>query len=596
MLRLIDALCRRRGDARSSARPARAAGASFAWQGASTGSGSAATACAKSRAETCSRCGAVREAATRDEHGQPLCPHCLITDPANQETCVGCGRRRPVSVRTADGPLCGTCLPAGADPDLLDLRRSARPCVISKATGQPWCHACQQRWIRCAGCGQVAPIRGGTLDRAGLRDLHPPRPRFWHSCPGCGQPGRLRHRRCARCSVTQRLHELLADDTGTIRPSCRPCTEHLAATRAARHRAAPGSTKAPRPRSCVSSRRTRAHPRRARRAARRQDRSAPAQRPGRHRHAARPRRAPGPARTLDHRHHRRTRRSRPAAAAAPLRHLAPAAPAAPPHTTAPTPPTARRRRPAARPSRDHPAGLAHRPRPSLPATARQGDLDTWLTSEQRHTAARPGTSCAGPRQPEADQPRFRRHQMGRPDRRHRHRGPLGTGPPAAARRHHQTRRPRRRAARPALRPMARRDQPPHPRPRRHRRTTRCRLRLGREPVVLPEPLAALVRELVASRRGHAALGDREPRRGCSPAGDPADPISAVRTSPNGSANSDSAPAGPLHRAVPASPPNCPPPCSPALLGIHISVAVAWQRASSGDWTNYAAEVSRRTDR
>jgi hypothetical protein len=30
-----------------------------------------------------------------------------------------------------------------------------------------------------------------------------------------------------------------------------------------------------------------------------------------------------------------------------------------------------------------------------------------------------------------------------------------------------------------------------------------------------------------------------------------------------------------------------------MLGIHISVAVKWQRASSGDWTNYAAEVSRR---
>jgi hypothetical protein len=26
-----------------------------------------------------------------------------------------------------------------------------------------------------------------------------------------------------------------------------------------------------------------------------------------------------------------------------------------------------------------------------------------------------------------------------------------------------------------------------------------------------------------------------------------------------------------------------------LLGIHISVAVAWQRASSGDWTSYAAD-------
>ncbi|MCW2649742.1 MAG: hypothetical protein JWR32_718 [Mycobacterium sp.] len=30
-----------------------------------------------------------------------------------------------------------------------------------------------------------------------------------------------------------------------------------------------------------------------------------------------------------------------------------------------------------------------------------------------------------------------------------------------------------------------------------------------------------------------------------------------------------------------------------MLGIHITVAVAWQRASAGDWTDYAAEISRR---
>jgi hypothetical protein len=30
-----------------------------------------------------------------------------------------------------------------------------------------------------------------------------------------------------------------------------------------------------------------------------------------------------------------------------------------------------------------------------------------------------------------------------------------------------------------------------------------------------------------------------------------------------------------------------------MLGIHISVAIAWQRASAGDWIHYAAEVSRR---
>jgi hypothetical protein len=31
-----------------------------------------------------------------------------------------------------------------------------------------------------------------------------------------------------------------------------------------------------------------------------------------------------------------------------------------------------------------------------------------------------------------------------------------------------------------------------------------------------------------------------------------------------------------------------------MLGIHITAAVAWQRASRGDWTSYAAGVSRRT--
>jgi hypothetical protein len=32
-----------------------------------------------------------------------------------------------------------------------------------------------------------------------------------------------------------------------------------------------------------------------------------------------------------------------------------------------------------------------------------------------------------------------------------------------------------------------------------------------------------------------------------------------------------------------------------MLGIHINVAVAWQRASAGDWMSYAADVSRRQE-
>jgi hypothetical protein len=31
-----------------------------------------------------------------------------------------------------------------------------------------------------------------------------------------------------------------------------------------------------------------------------------------------------------------------------------------------------------------------------------------------------------------------------------------------------------------------------------------------------------------------------------------------------------------------------------MLGIHIGVAVQWQKISSGDWAAYAADVSRRS--
>ena len=66
---------------------------------------------ARTRTRQCARCGTMREPAARDEHGQPVCPGCLVSDPANLEECAQCGRKRRVSVRAADGPLCPTCRP-----------------------------------------------------------------------------------------------------------------------------------------------------------------------------------------------------------------------------------------------------------------------------------------------------------------------------------------------------------------------------------------------------------------------------------------------------------------------------------------------------
>jgi hypothetical protein len=150
------------------------------------------TCVARTRAQPCSRCGAVREAATRDDQGRPLCPRCLITDPANQEVCIECDRRRPVAVRTSDGPKCETCRPLKVLNCSLCGRQT--PCLISRTTGEPWCLACKQRWVRCAGCDEVRPLRGGTLNEPLCAMCARPEPGFWKELPdvrGAGPyPGR----------------------------------------------------------------------------------------------------------------------------------------------------------------------------------------------------------------------------------------------------------------------------------------------------------------------------------------------------------------------------------------------------------------------
>jgi hypothetical protein len=180
---------------------------------------------ARSRAVTCSRCGVLREAATRDEHGRPLCPYCLICDPANLETCAVCARRRVVSVRAPGGPLCPACRPAKTMTCSICARLA--PAEISKITGEPWCNACQKRPARCAGCGSLRPVRGGTTGGPLCGTCIRPAS-YWHACPGCGERTQHRSRRSARCSLRQRLDELLRCDAGTIHPRLQALHDNLA--------------------------------------------------------------------------------------------------------------------------------------------------------------------------------------------------------------------------------------------------------------------------------------------------------------------------------------------------------------------------------
>ena len=113
--------------------------------------------------------------------------------------------------------------------------------------------------------------------------------------------------------------------------------------------------------------------------------------------------------------------------------------------------------------------------------------------------------------------------------------------------------------------------------------------------MLPEPLAGLVLHLVAARQGHATTGDQGTSPWLLPGGRPGQPISPCRLSERlrqigirpGSARSTAL--FQLATELPAA-------ILARMLGIHIDVAVAWQRVSAGDWMTYAADVSRRRGR
>jgi hypothetical protein len=543
---------------------------------------------AKSRAETCSRCGVHREAATRDDHGKPLCPNCLITDPANQETCLGCGRRRPVSVRTPDGPLCPSCRPV-ATLTCSICTRSAH-CEISKLTGKPWCHACRQRRARCAGCGNVRPTRGGSLTRPLCATCTSP-DAVWHTCPGCGEHTQLRSRRCARCSLQQRLQELLRADADTIHPQLQALHDNLA------HHDRPNTVLAwlSKDTTTVILRELAAGQRSLSHAALDELTDSKALRhlrsvlvatdalPARDEHLTRLEHwitatlaeADDPEqRALLHRYavwhvlHRLRRRNNGK------------------HSTHSQATAVQQRLRAAITLMDWLTGHG-----LTLANAGQGDLDTWLSSDQATGRREAGHFIRW----------AKRHKLTNLDLAAiRWDGPAGIIDSEArweqARRllHDDTLEPEDRVAGllvllyaqwPAAISRLTIDHV-------DATETHVRLRLGREPIVLPEPLAALVRHLVVSRHGHATLGDQGSSPWLFPGGQPGRPISAEHLGERlrqlglrpGQARS-TALFG-LAAELPAA-------LLARLLGIHISVAVAWQRASSGDWTNYAADYSRR---
>jgi len=549
--------------------------------------------CARARAVPCAKCGTAREPAARDGQGRPLCPYCLVSDPVNLEDCVRCRRRRQVSTRTPEGPVCATCNP----PGILTCSSCGRtaPCTVSKITGQPRCGACTRSWARCSTCGQLAPVRAGTRDAPLCGDCAIPDPGFFKTCPGCGSTGRLIAGACRRCHLRQRLDDLLADGTGNVHPELqvlhqtlatadRPAavltwlssttsqtmlTELAAGLRPLTHAAfdeLPASKPLAHLRSVLVA--TGTLPARDEHLVQlgRWITQTVASRAGRqekeilHRYAVW---------HVLRRLRQRTRgthatcgqadaaRRNIAAAVAFLNWL-----------------TARGLTLASCPQGDLDEWMAAA---SISQRGPAGHFIRWARSQKLTSLSFPATRWAGPTRVIDAEGRW-----------------------AQARRllHDDALKPEDRVA--GLLVLLHAQQPAtisrltlgHVQPS----ISGVHLRLGREPVVLPEPLAGLILHLAATRQGHATTGDQGTSPWLLPGGRPGQPISPDRLRDRlrqigihpGPARSTAL--FQLATELPAA-------ILARMLGIHIdvAVAVAWQRISAGDWMTYAADVSHRLE-
>jgi hypothetical protein len=161
-----------------------------------------------SHATDCHRCGKRRTRFVRDDSGVLVCGVCWEADRLGREPCTGCRRRRPVAARTGEGPWCKACKPR--ENQLCSVCGKSRRCEVSRATGKPCCANCRANYARCSACGIVAPIRGGTRAVPLCAPCVNPDPEFWDRCSVCNRTWQLNTLPCQRCAIDRRLRELLS--------------------------------------------------------------------------------------------------------------------------------------------------------------------------------------------------------------------------------------------------------------------------------------------------------------------------------------------------------------------------------------------------
>lgn len=181
----------------------------------------------------CGRCGKIASIAVRAGDSRPdICVNCYRMP---QAVCTMCGRQRECNFATSDAPICVGCSPRAA----ATCARCGhdRPPAVRWDEG-PLCDPCYTAALRhrgrCAACGSerrlvFPPGPGATTcaDCAGMS--------LTHACSDCGVEDKLYEKgRCAVCSLRRRATHLLSGGTGQVPADLTAVFEAICAARTPR--------------------------------------------------------------------------------------------------------------------------------------------------------------------------------------------------------------------------------------------------------------------------------------------------------------------------------------------------------------------------
>lgn len=205
-------LCRRCADHRG-ARPCARCGVVKLVRGRDEAHRPLGSVCADRPRRVCGRCGRRRRIARRARDGVPdICDACFRMPEA---LCSVCGRRRPCSFASSPEPICVACAPRNT--------ATCAHCGADRPPSARWpegpvCDPCYTAALRhrglCTGCGAtrrlVVPPGPGATTCAQCAGL----PTHGHVCTDCGIEDKLYERgRCNTCALRRRTRALLAGDS-----------------------------------------------------------------------------------------------------------------------------------------------------------------------------------------------------------------------------------------------------------------------------------------------------------------------------------------------------------------------------------------------